>query len=168
MHALPQATPRTEPILQRRLADFLDAATVLERIVENAASALARSTLYPFVVSVRYQHTVTADGATYPRVVFDSRVIEAPLTEQPTGDELVPDGAKLLWKRVICGAQFDDMSRQQRSDHAPEYRQILMWRKAKAVGKARDAMVPWTDYDPVGMDETLERWLNPGVRYAGD
>jgi len=39
---------------------------------------------------------------------------------------------------------------------------------AQRLGKPRDALVPWVDYDPISIDEAARRIVSPGVRWAGD
>ena len=78
-----------------------------------------------------------------------------------------PDG-RVLRCDVFPAIRFDDFAENTRLRYRAQYRAFLMWRKARAADKSPAALVPWVDYDPIAIDETVERWVRPAGRYAGD
>lgn len=54
------------------------------------------------------------------------------------------------------------------SKTALEARLTLLQRIADSLGKPEADLVPWVDYDPIGVDEDSRRAVSPGVRWAGD
>jgi hypothetical protein len=132
-----------------------------ENIIHDAARALARATVYPFIVRA---YAEKADGT----CELFAEVIERPLHHAPIGHDVIPKDAKLLWASIYPASRFDDMNRGQRESHRGDYHMYLMWRRAKAIGKAREDLVPWVDYDAVMIENEVLRWMNPVGRYWGD
>ena len=54
------------------------------------------------------------------------------------------------------------------SKNVSEARLTLLQGIADSLGKPVAALVPWVDYDPIGVDEDSRRIASPGVRWAGD
>lgn len=136
------------------------------------ARALERCTFYPWIVQVAYRERVAyPDGSTvteFPRYRERIEVVQATLLDPPDELQFVPEGAEFLRADVFPATRFDDMTPLVRANYKRHYRAFLMWRKAHALGKPVAQLQPWTDYDPVLVDENCERWACPGVRYAGD
>lgn len=133
----------------------------LAQTAANAGSILAKCTVYPWLVTVTYR---TPEGVTR----LDRQVIEALMSEAPDPLAFVPDGCEFMRADVFPATRFDDMNDAGRARYRPEYRAYLMWRKAKALGKAVGELVPWVDVDPVLIDENAERWVKPVGRYCGE
>lgn len=133
----------------------------LAAVAANAGAVLARCTVYPWMVVVTYR-----DAA--GNVAMVRQVVEGLLSEPPCATGYVPEGGELMRADIFPATRFEDMNDTGRARYRPEYRAFLMWRKAKALGKAVAQMVPWTEYDPILIDETVERWVKPACRYAGD
>ena len=130
-------------------------------LAASAGAILANCTIYPWMVSVRYAEP----GG---RVQVARHVIEGLLHSPPDGVPLTPDGCECLSVVTFPATHFDDMPLEMRQRFRAEYKTYLMWRKAKAFSKPVAELVPWKDYDPVHIDESVERWVKPFGRYAGD
>lgn len=117
------------------------------------ARAIDRATLWPFVITLRYRG---ADG----QATLLREVVERPAGVAPLGMDLLPaDALELFRADVLPASRFDDMTPHVRGLYAAEYRAYLMWRKAKALGKAVAELKPWTDYDPISDDGRVHRWV---------
>jgi hypothetical protein len=132
-----------------------------ENIIHDAARALERATVRPFIVHA-YVDKEDGTGELY------AEVIERPLHNAPIAEDVIPKGALLRWASIYPAARFDDMTLEQRESHRADYHMYLMWRRAKAIGKAREHLVPWVDYDAVMIENEVLRWMNPVGRYWGD
>lgn len=135
----------------------------------QSADILARCTLYPWIVTVHYvRHEWRRDGGRAP--IFEQRiaVVQGTLADMPDAAAFMPDGAEFHKADVFPAPRFDDMKPEQRQRYRAQYRAFLMWRKAHAFGKTVEQLQPWTDYDPVLIDESVERWAKPFGRYCGD
>lgn len=131
----------------------------LATVAANAGAVLARCTLYPWMVVVTYR-----DAA--GNVAMVRQVVEGLLSEPPCATGYVPDGAEFMRGDVFPATRFDDMTPETRARYKAEYRDYLMWRKAKAYGKTVVQLVPWVDYDAVMLDESVERWVMPFARWS--
>lgn len=127
----------------------------------GSAAVIERATLHPWVVSVGYHFTPGVH-----HVILD--VVERRMDDRPDPLGFLPTGAELNRAEVFPAARFDDMPAATRERWMPHYRAFLMWRKAKALGKHVAEMTPWVDYDAILVDESVQRWAKPGVRYTGD
>lgn len=141
----------------RALADDLIAS------IASGASIIDRATVWPWVVHVIWQREGEAIGQHALQIV--QRSMFDPPVEFDAG---VPDGAVVLRSEIYPCTRFDDMTPTVRRVHTNHYREYLMWRRAHALGKKREQLDPWKDYDPIMIDESVQRWLQPGVRFAGD
>lgn len=155
---------------QRRAAD-----SFAEQAMRNV-TALEKATLHPFIVELRYRPRVSYhDGSS--QIEYDGayelirQVVQAPLSEPPRGEDYVPENAVpgSLRADVFPCVRFDDMPMQVRANYTAAYGQFLLWRKAWSMQKPVAALVPWTDYSPITIDESVQRWARGGVHYfAGD
>lgn len=127
--------------------------------VEHATSALVRCTLVPWIVTVEWYEGERPTG----RTVTSIRVIERPLLEAPAAEDLVPAGCDFLRADVFPASRFDDMSIGTRHRYGRQYQAYLLWRKAKAIGKAVADMKPWVDFDPPHDEMRMLRWAKEGV-----
>ena len=81
---------------------------------------------------------------------------------------MVPDGSTLDGYSVFMAERFQTMPVNARKPWKPHRRAWLMWIRAKDLGMQVSDMQPWLHYDPVQIDEDVERWVHgPGVRFAG-
>lgn len=135
--------------------------TALLNSIANQAAILERCTVYPWVVAVGYH--ITPGVHQLGINITERRMSDAP---DPLG--YLPTGAELNRYEVFPAARFDDMPANTRFKWKPHYRAYLMWRKAKAIGKQAAELQSWTDYDPVLIDESVQRWAAPGVRFTGE
>lgn len=138
---------------------FFDAG--LPELAASAGDILANCTIYPWVIIVRY---VDSQG----RLQIVRHIVESSLVNEPIGADLVPDGALQPHVHTFPATFFDDMSTEGRIRYRQEYKAFLMWRRAKALGKAVADLAPWADFDPIHIDESVERWVKPVGRCAGD
>jgi hypothetical protein len=127
----------------------------------SAASLIERATLYPWVVQFTYSST--------PGIgMFGLRIVQAPMHNPPRAENFIPEGAELLREDTFPAMRFEDMSQGRRGRYRSHYRAFLMWRRAHALQVQVENLRPWVDYDCVLIDETVERWVNRGVRFCGD
>jgi hypothetical protein len=127
----------------------------------NQAAILEKCTVYPWVVAVGYHFT---PGVHHLGLhITERRMSDAP---DPLG--FLPAGAELNRAEVLPAARLDDMPARGRERYKPHYRAYLMWRKAKAIGKQPVELQSWADYDPVLIEEDVQRWAAPGVRFGGE
>lgn len=54
------------------------------------------------------------------------------------------------------------------NENVSKARLAILQRIADSLGKPESDLVPWVDYDPIGVDEGARRAVTPGVRWAGD
>jgi hypothetical protein len=127
----------------------------------QAAQAIDRATLWPFVVKVEY---IKADGSREQR----THVVQRAMHDAPDGIDLVPADAELLRVDAFPATRFNDMSAATRDKYRDQYKAFLLWRKAHALGKSVAALVPWVDYDAVHVDESVLRWAHGANRFCGD
>ncbi|XVJ69917.1 MAG: hypothetical protein HEQ39_09850 [Rhizobacter sp.] len=127
----------------------------------QSAQAIDRATLWPFVVVVEY---IKADGKREQR----THIVQRAMHDAPDGIDLVPADAELLRVDAFPATRFDDMSAATRDKYRDQYKAFLLWRKAHALGKPVEALVPWQDYDAVHMDESVLRWAYGANRFCGD
>lgn len=127
----------------------------------QSAQAIDRATLWPFVVVVEY---IKADGKREQR----THVVQRAMHDAPDGIDLVPADAELLRVDAFPATRFDEMSAATRGRYREQYKEFLMWRKARSLGKARNELVPWQDFDAVETEESVLRWAYGPCRYAGD
>lgn len=120
------------------------------------AKAIDRATLWPFVATLVYR----LNG----QVTTERKVVEAPASERPEGEDLIPAGAEYLRADVMPAARFDDMRASVRGNYTAEYRAYLMWCKAKSKGKTVAQLVAWEDYDPISTDGRVHRWTQGACR----
>ena len=66
------------------------------------------------------------------------------------------------------GPMTRTMTADERRRRAWAYETWLKWLRARELGKTIAGLRPWHDYDPIFIDERVQRWINPGVRCAGD
>ena len=125
----------------------------------------AKYTIWPWVVTVNYTLR-DSKGKSYPeqRIV----VVMAPMSAAPDALDLMPDGATFLRADVFPATRFEDMGPDARMRYKEQYRAFLMHRKARAFGMEPDQMVPWEHYDPVMIDETVQRWAKQLGYWAVD
>lgn len=128
---------------------------------ERSGSALAAATPWPWIVAVEY--------ILDERYTSSVRVVQARASDRPCPLGLIPKGARLLRAEVYPATRFDDLpaGRAARERYERHYTAYLMWRNAMAVGKPVAELVPWRDYDPIGIDTAAQRWVDP-MRYWGD
>lgn len=139
-------------------ADF---AALAERVLATPVNTLAQLTAWPWVVELVY---LKPDGTHERNIV----VAESPLAQHPDSDALVPDDCELLRSVAIPGSRFNDMAGHVRQSHKAHYRALLFWKLAKARGVSVKDLQASNDYDPIALDEGVERWAKPGCRFAGD
>jgi hypothetical protein len=156
----------------RRLFDALDPA--------SAAATIERATVWPFVCTLFVQHRVKYHDGTsaidFERTELFREIRQAPRAKPPAAEDIV--AALGLLEPVVMRADifpaqhFDDMNVDARGRYKAEYRAYLLWRQAHAAGLIPADMQPWAEgpsgYDPIAMDERVERWARPGVRFTGD
>lgn len=147
---MPQPTPSPA---HPDLAEFL-------RPMLAAGSILDRATIMPWIIAGSYARP---DGSIEQYIVVE----HALLTEQPDPAQYLPVGVVEHSADVFPATRFDDMPPLVRARYRRHYRAYLLARKARAMGKAAADMVPWSDYDPIAIDEAAERWAC-STRYAGD
>ena len=126
----------------------------------DAAAAVARATLWPWIVEVCWSR---AEGIGQRTIT----VVQAPMHAPPSAEDHVPADAQLLRADVFPATRFEDMTPHVRLNYRQHYRAFLTWRKAHALGKAVDALQPWDELDPVLIDENVERWAKADTRYSG-
>jgi hypothetical protein len=127
----------------------------------NQAQILERATAHPWVVAVGYSFT--------PGVYqLGINIVERRMSDAPDPLGYLPAGAELNRYEVFPAARFDDMPASSRYKWKPHYRAYLMWRKAKAIGKQPAELQSWAEYDPVQIDEDVQRWASPGMRFGGE
>jgi hypothetical protein len=124
-------------------------------------SLIERATVYPWIVQFTYSTTQRVG-------MFGLRVVQAPMHAPPHAENFIPEGAELLREDIFPASRFEDMTQGRRERYRSHYRAFLMWRKAHALGKTVEDLSPWVDYDAALIDETVERWVHRGVRFAGD
>lgn len=119
-------------------------------LISAGAIALEKATLWPFVVTVTYRQ-----GG---QVSMQRTVVQRAASNPPQGEDVLPADAEFMRADVLPAIRFADMAPGLRSRYAVEYRTFLLWRKAQALGKSAEALVSWTDYDPVSIDAAVYRW----------
>jgi hypothetical protein len=128
----------------------------------DAGAIIERATLWPWIVDACWSRT---QGIGQRSV----SVVQAPMHQPPQAEDHIPADAQLLRADVFPATRFDDMTPTVRVVYRSQYSAFLMWRKAHALGKTVAELQPWTDYDPVTVDEAVQRWINPSVvRFSGD
>jgi hypothetical protein len=127
----------------------------------NTAAITERCTLWPWVIKLTY---LTASGCTET----STTILQSTAADAPQPEALLPHGAELLRSDVFPATRFENMRADVRDRYKPQYRAFVMWRKARAADKSQAEMQPWVDYDPIAIDESVERWARPVGRYCGD
>lgn len=122
---------------------------------------LARLTTYPWVVELRL--------LTNGRQERTIKIVQCPTGTSPEPEDMVPDGSTLNGYSVFMAERFQTIPVLARGQWKPHRREWLMWIRAKDLGMQASDMQPWLHYDPVQIDEDVERWAHgPNVRFAGD
>lgn len=133
----------------------------LARSLTKVPALVASLTQYPWIIEMTYRLP-----GQEPQRAIEIRM--STLAEMPHPADILPPEAELLHCDVFVATRFDDMPESVRQGYKAHYRAFRMWRKARALGKEVSAMQPHIDYDPIAIDEAVERWATPFGRYAGD
>ena len=142
----------TQAALAKTLAEQ---AAAMHTVIDRAASL-------PYVITIR---APDADNAWH---CVAMQVVESAPGAIPDPLQLVPPGVDEFSVDMLPASRFEGMPVAIRQRYATQYRAYLMWRKARAIGKALKDMKPWVDHDPIDDDERVQRWLKPIGRYCGD
>lgn len=118
----------------------------------DSASILASITLWPWVITLTYRVALQAETRIH--------IVQSALANRPAGDDLLPADAELLRCDVFPATRFDDMAPAVRLRYRAQYRAFLLWRKARAFGKAE--LVPGIDYDADEINESVVCWAHGG------
>ena len=141
-------------------------------LVRRSGDILASVTLVPWVLRAwaNEQRPITGGGSFARSVLVLHTIVQAPMTQPPEIDDHLPEGAVPVRSMVYPVQQvLDTPPGARRGLPSDDYRLHLLWRKARALGKQRRELDPWVDYDPILIDESVERWVHEGrSRYAGD
>jgi hypothetical protein len=137
----------------------MTAAALAEQVIP-AQSVVAAATYVVWVVELTYLQ----DDVQRSTIVVD----RAPLSARPQTEELLPAGAELLRAESMPVCRLRDLPVDRRHNYRRHYRAFLMWNRAQDNGMRSDDMVPHVDYDPIAIDEDLQRWVRPLNRYCGD
>jgi hypothetical protein len=128
----------------------------------RVSSIIARATIEPvvYVVTTFYR----AGKSAYRRV----DVLQGSREEAPIAEHLLKSGEVFLRSFIQRADSLEAMPADQRQTYREQYRELLTWRSCQNHGVERAEAHPWEDYDPISVDEEVQRWMHPGVRYAGD
>lgn len=126
------------------------------------AKVVQSATIWPWVITIR---KVDAQGKAEAVRVW---VEQAPAGSYPDPFKMLPEGVDEFTVDMLPASRFDDMAEHVRPRYVVHYKAYLRWRAARALGKTVADMQCWKDYDPVGEDERVQRWLQPIGRYCGD
>ena len=140
-------------------------------LARRASDVINSCTVWPWVVSVAYQTMVNYGHGQHealPRFTERTVILQRPMGDAPDGLDLVPVDGQFIRARIYPATRFEDMPASIRARHKGDYMAFLKWKASMVRGKDQEALEPWADYDPIQLDETVERWAKPGVRFAGD
>lgn len=131
----------------------------LTQAVAPSQAVIAAATVVVWVIELTY----LLDDVRESTVVVE----RSPLAARPDGEDLIPAGAELLRAASFPAEAFRSMPAMERLKHRRHYRAYLLWCRAMDAGKKPDDMRGHVGYDPVMLDEDVERWARPGF-YSGD
>lgn len=143
----------------RAVAHYTEQAALAAAL--DCSKVLVGATLWPYIIRLTY---VAKSG----NIRTDTHVVQGTIHNTPDGLDLLPEGAEEWVIGIMPASKLIDLEVNRRPQYKRHYEAYLMWRKAKSKGMAVSDMRPWKDYDPVFIDENVQRWLQPVGRYCGD
>jgi hypothetical protein len=127
-----------------------DFAALAERTLIAAAIA-TRTAPITWVVEATF---LTPQDTTGRLIV----VVDAPLSERPDAETLIPAGCELTRDVSFPAVQFADMANETRDRYRAHYRAYLTFMVAKARGKKVNELICGTDYEPDAIDDQVVAW----------
>jgi hypothetical protein len=122
-----------------------------------------------FIVAGSYVKRETVDGSTFPRFVPVLCVVEASSAADISPYSVAPLNAQCVRMTISPASDLDLVPTEARHLMKMQKRAVVMHALAKVCGEPVYTMVPWRDYDPIQVDEQVERWAKGrGVRFASD